>query len=161
MNSKLKILAVIYAIAIVCVSNQSFAAEVFPCTLLKDSVLSGHFSDLETQRVVAFRGCIQKKSICMLTNAGIQGGDTAIDFKATGQASWLAIVQVRNSVSGACLIGRYSGGSAAAWLFEGWQVESGKAKYLEQFATTKLNSDAVPPDALLAIMLKAYKRARH
>jgi hypothetical protein len=59
-----------------------------------------------------------------------------------------------------CLVGIFSGGSAAAWLFMGWKIEGGRATSIEGMEKSRMNSDSVPPRALGNAIYGAYVRSR-
>lgn len=59
-----------------------------------------------------------------------------------------------------CLVGAFSGGSAAAWIFQGWKIEGGRPVPLRGMEKSRMNSDAVPPRALANAIYGAYWRSR-
>jgi hypothetical protein len=59
-----------------------------------------------------------------------------------------------------CLVGAFGGGSAAAWLFDGWEIEGGRPVPVKGMDRTQMNSDAVSPRTLGNAIYGAYIRAK-
>lgn len=82
------------------------------------------------------------------------------ELPVDGSASFGIVQSAVGEEPAVCLAGAYSGGSAAAWLFQGWKVENGKLAPIDGMEKTRMNSDAVPPRTLGNAIFGAYVRAR-
>jgi hypothetical protein len=110
----------------------------------------------------AFLECARKSRVCVLTfpDSQVLRAESLRELPADG-ASSLAIVQSPPGEQPAlCLVGTYSGGSAAAWSFEGWNVSAGAAAPIRGMERARLNNDSVPPRTLGNAIYGAYARAQ-
>ncbi|MGZ3237606.1 MAG: hypothetical protein ACXU8A_09555 [Burkholderiaceae bacterium] len=103
------------------------------------------------------KACATRSNICIVTENGIVQGHTVEAIQSVKMPSTAGLVQLQDGKKSVCLAGLYSGGSAAAWMFDGWQINK-KVMELKRISNTTFNSDYVPPKDLAKVMLNAYKK---
>lgn len=110
--------------------------------------------------VHAFNKCLEQNAICVLTvEYKVVGARTLSDLPpGYSLFTFLQAVQLTRADERACLVASFSGGSAAAWMFGGWNTTSGKVVELKDFSRMELNSDAVDARSLLEMMVARYDK---
>jgi hypothetical protein len=107
--------------------------------------------------------CARSSRVCTVLfypEAKVLRAGSVRELPTDGSAT-LGIVQSgAGDQPGVCLVGIFSGGSAAAWLFMGWKIEGGKATSIEGMEKSRMNSDSVSPRALGNVIYGAYERSR-
>ncbi|UTY59735.1 hypothetical protein [Massilia sp. erpn] len=113
---------------------------------------------IPAESVAAVKKCSSNHPICILNDD--QKVIAAQDAKEIAKKPSGAVLGAYQPDEHTCLVGQFSGGSAAAWLFEGWDTSSGVAKPINSFGKTRLNSDSVFPAGLVNVMHSAYVKTR-
>jgi hypothetical protein len=112
---------------------------------------------IPAEAVAAVKKCSINHPICILNYD--QKVIAAQGVSEISKAPGGAILGAYQPDEHTCLVGQLSGGSAAAWLFEGWDTSSGAAKPIKSFGNTRLNSDSVFPAGLVNVMRSAFVKA--
>lgn len=112
---------------------------------------------IPAESVAAVKKCSINHQICILNYD--QKVIAAHDVSEISKAPSGAVLGAYQPDGHTCLVGQLSGGSAAAWLFEGWDTSSGAAKPIKSFGKTRLNSDSVFPAGLVNVMRLAFLKA--
>jgi hypothetical protein len=139
----------------------SAQAEEMPCVKAEKELLN-YMSYLNARNKKDFSACIRAYRVCLLTFEGevlnaqsIRG----ITNKSDIDSVTLGIVQSPpNEEVTLCLAGAFSGGSAAAWIFDGWRIKNGSAVKLANMSKGRLNSDAVPARTLANFIYDVYEK---
>jgi hypothetical protein len=138
----------------------SYAAEM-PCAgqekrLIEDMNYQNNTNEKE------FSACIRNYRVCVLTQNGKVLKAQSIRDLNNGDkfdSATFGIIQTPPEEEVAlCLAGTYSGGSAAAWVFEGWETKNGTTKSLDYMSKANLDSDGVPPKGLVNFIYKVYEK---
>jgi hypothetical protein len=112
---------------------------------------------ISAESVAAVKRCSISHPICILNYD--QKVIAAQDVSEISKAPSGAVLGAYQPNEHTCLVGQLSGGSAAAWLFEGWDTSSGDAKPIKSFGKTRLNSDSVFPAGLVNVMRSTFAKA--
>jgi hypothetical protein len=153
----------IASIVLVLFATSVANAGEMPCVMVEKALLN-RMSYLNVRNEKDFSACIRAYRVCLLTYEGevlkaqsIRGvtNENSIDSVELG------IVQSPpNENEKLCLAGSFSGGSAAAWIFEGSRIRNDRAVKLDGMSKGRLNSDAVPARALANIIYDVYEKIR-
>ena len=106
--------------------------------------------------------CVHTSRVCVLSfpEGKILRAEAVRELPVEG-SSILGVVQSPAGEQPAvCLVGTYSGGSAAGWVFDGWTIVEGKVVPIRGMERSQLNSDAVPPRTLGNAIYGAYARSK-
>jgi hypothetical protein len=152
--------AILPALALFTLST-AHAGEM-PCVKTEKELLN-YMSYLNAKNEQAFSACIRAYRVCLLTVEGeviksqsIRGITDASDTDSVT----LGIVQTPpNEEEKLCLAGVLSGGSAAAWIFDGWRIKNGSAIKLANMSKGQLNSDVVPARTLANFIYDVYEKS--
>ncbi len=132
-----------------------------PCVKAEKELLR-YMSYLNARNEKDFSACIRSYRVCLLTFGGeVLKAQTIRSVRDPGEfdSVTLGIVQTpANEEVTLCLVGAYSGGSAAAWTFDGWQTRNDTTVKLENMSKGRLNSDAVPARTLANIIYDVYDK---
>ena len=134
------------------------SASGLPCAMTEKelrSELSG-VGNVPTE----FYACARSSRVCVLTfpEGTTLSASTVRELPAAG-ASSIGIVQSGSGQDPAlCLVGIFSGGSAAAWNFVGWREQNGRVTSLPSMSKAVLNNDSVSPRALGNAIYGAYAK---
>lgn len=109
---------------------------------------------IPAEAVAAVKRCSINHPICILNYD--QKVIAAQNVSEISKAPSGAVLGAYQPDEHTCLVGQLSGGSAATWLFEGWDTSSGAAKPIKSFDKTRLNSDSVFPAGLVDVMRSAF-----
>jgi hypothetical protein len=107
-----------------------------------------------------FYACARSSRVCVLTfPEGTTLSASAVrELPAVG-ASSIGIVQTGSGQEPAlCLVGIFSGGSAAAWNFVGWREQNGRVTSLAGMPKAVLNNDSVSARTLGNAIYGAYAK---
>lgn len=128
-----------------------------PCEIAK-SELEFSYSYLSPKSVQALKECAAKNPICVLNYEDkLVAGQSVKDIAKEPSGAVFGLYQPDANT---CLVGQFSGGSAAAWLFEGWRTGSGKPVPIKNFSKIRLNSDSVFPIGLIQVMDSGMSRPK-
>jgi hypothetical protein len=141
----------ILLIFILLISAVSYAEDM-PCIKIQSE-----FEDNIDQK---FTECMQKYLVCIYAFDGsIVKAQKISELRDEVIASGFGIIQTSPTYeSPVCLAGTYSGGSSAAWFFQGWQVKNGTIKILPGMDKGTLNSDAVSTKELANTIYETYTK---
>ena len=114
-------------------------------------------SFIPAESVAAVKKCSINHPICILNYD--QKVIAAQDVSEISKAPSGAVLGAYQPDQHTCLVGQLSRGSAAAWLFEGWDTSTGVAKPIKSYGMTRLNSDSVFPAGIVNVMRSAYVKA--
>jgi hypothetical protein len=105
--------------------------------------------------------CVRTSRVCVLTfpEGTVIRANSVRELPTDGASSMGVVQSPADEDPGVCLVGTYSGGSAAAWVFDGWKVSAGRAVSVSGMDKSRMNSDSVPPRALGNAIAAAYGRA--
>jgi len=112
---------------------------------------------IPAEAVAAVKKCSINHQICILNYD--QKVIAAQEVSEISKAPSGAVLGAYQPDAHTCLVGQLSGGSAASWLFEGWDTSSGVAKPIKSFGKTRLNSDSVFPAGLVKVMRSAIVKS--
>jgi hypothetical protein len=107
-----------------------------------------------------FFECLRTSRVCVLlfTDNQVLRADAVRDLPTEGESAMAVVQSAPADQPALCLAAVFSGGSAAAWLFEGWKIESGKPVELVSMGKARMNNDVVPPRTLGNAIAGAYAR---
>ena len=134
--------------------------EEMPCVKVEKELLN-YMSYVNARNEKDFSACIRKYRVCLLPAFGgpILKAQQIRSVPTDSDTVSFGIVQTPpDEEVTLCLAGVYSGGSAAAWMFKGWQLKNGSAIELPNMSKGKLNSDAVPARTLANIIYDVYEK---
>lgn len=137
------------------ISLTSQASAKRPCAIA-DAEFQIENIFISAESVAAVKKCSINHSICILNYD--QKVIAAQDVSEIAKAPNGAVLGAYQPDEHTCLVGQLSGGSSAAWLFEGWDTSSGAAKPIKYFWKTRLNSDSVFPAGLINEMRSAFAK---
>ena len=132
-----------------------------PCTLVKQQILK-YKDPLHPTNIQHLLDCLDTHRICLLNDDGKEVSSDSIreiTNKNPVDSVTLGFVQSPPGVNALCLMGEFSGGSSATWIFAGWRIENGKIEKLKYMAKGELHSDAVPAKSLAEIIYDVYKKS--
>jgi hypothetical protein len=157
-----KILNCIIPSAILFVSIATAYGAELPCVSVKSRLIE-HMEDLGTDRklVKKFSSCVQKYRVCIVTSypeSDVLQFQLIRNVPEHDVANFGVVQTPLNEEPGLCLAGIFSGGSAAAWFFEGWWVKGEQIGGVPMIG--QLNSDAIPARTLANIIYDYYVAGR-
>lgn len=147
------------AALILLLCSAPIATAQMPCERIGVNVIERLAPNIPGAAIASFGGCVREHRVCMIA----EGGEV-IHAEAVKELSyetvWGGIVQSPSSEqSPVCLLGSYSGGSAAAWLFDGWSISDSNGVGHMNLEKAGLNSDAVSARGLGNEIYKAYAQS--
>jgi hypothetical protein len=107
--------------------------------------------------------CTRSSRVCVAVSypeSRVVSAASIRELPAEGSAQFAMLQSPAGEEPAVCLVGLYSGGSAAAWLFRGWKIVAGKPVPIEGMEKEQMNNDAVPPRAIGNAVYGAYVKAR-
>jgi len=111
----------------------------------------------------SFWACTRTSRVCIAVfypESRVVSAASVRDLPADGAASFGVVQSPAGEEPALCLAGVFSGGSAAAWNFQGWSISAGKPVMVDGMDKSQMNSDAVPPRTLGNAIYGAYVKAR-
>lgn len=140
----------------------SFGAEAqsasFACEYVKKEIKEG-LSYYNKDVTSEFLKCIKTNRVCVSVEGKITGAELAKELSNENEASTYVTLQSPvTDPEPLCLIGYYSGGSAAAWGFDAYKIVDGKALQFGEMYKATFNFDAVPPRSAAEITYEMFKK---
>ncbi len=143
-----KYIQVAWLFLIICTGN---AAAATSCSNLVPEVYG-----VTPKSANALQKCLQAKNYCLMYGERVQGMLRINELPDTTPK--LAAIRFEDGGHRACLFALYSGGSAAVWMFYGWDLTSGEARRLEEMSSLQLNTDVIDARSLVGYTLDNYKK---
>ncbi len=126
-------------------------ALAYACEPVFDT-LGGYAEGLGLRDSQRLEACLIGAPVCVLDGRGEVHAFASVAEVPAREAAYMAVLQTDG---GDCLSAVFSGGSAAAWLFMGWQPDSGTMQEIGALAELRLNSDAVPWSGVVGMLAEA------
>jgi hypothetical protein len=147
-------------LAITLLATGASGAAEYPCASVQGEIrdLASASGDLSPRLLQ----CTRTSRVCVITfpDVGVLGAESVRDLPIENASSFGVVQSAPGDRPALCLVGTYSGGSAAAWSFQGWKVEGGRGIPIEGMQRARLNNDSVPPRTLGNAIFGAYARSR-
>jgi hypothetical protein len=139
------------------VADAAFGAEL-PCVIAEREL-----RDAAADVPASFWQCTRTSRVCLVRfypDTEVLRAAAVRDLPSDGAVNFGIVQSAAGDQPAVCLVGAFSGGSAAAWLFDGWEIQGGRPVPLKGMDRTQMNSDAVPPRTLGNAIYGAYVKAR-
>ena len=134
-------------------------AQDMPCVKV-EKVLLDDMQYLNARNDKDFSACIIQHRVCLLTDRGeVLKAQEIRNVPLDSDSVTFGIVQTPpNEKVTLCLSGAFSGGSAAAWVFRGWQFDNNTPRPLSNMSKGQLDNDAVPARTLAKMIYDVYEK---
>ena len=150
---RLRLMTAVLALVFV---NAASAASL-PCAIAEKEIRKT-LTDPLNPAPEDFFACARSRRVCMLSSPAIMAADSIQQLPYEGDATIGLVQSGRTDRPAVCLLGIYSGGSSAAWLFVGWRIESGKPIGISGMERADLHSELEYPRSLANEIYRAYSK---
>lgn len=129
-----------------------------PCESIADK-LKNKLSYYSEKQTPEFLKCISVYRVCAVADRHVVSAADIKSIKTPYEATTLVIVQsLPYEENPLCLVGIYSGGSAAAWVFEAYIVVDGSAVSYPGMGDAYAQGDAVAPKNAAILTYRMFEK---
>lgn len=141
----MKIFIKLIVTTLILLPNSSWAEGMMPCEHVPEQITTtlSYYSKKQTPE---FLKCMSDFRVCAVADGRVIKSTLIKHIPENYESTTVVIVQSpRNDDFPVCLVGAYSGGSAAAWIFEAYKIIDGKAFAFDGMERAYAQGDAIPP----------------
>lgn len=147
-----KLLAISLALCTTC-----RAEEVMPCEHVKESITT-HLSYYSRDQTADFLKCVSSFRVCAVADDRVVSATLIKHMPDNNERTTVVIVQSPpHDNFRVCLIGSYSGDSAAAWRFEAYKIVNDTAIAFGGMHKAYAQGDVIPPKKAAMITYEMFE----
>ena len=156
--NNVKLFIKIIVISIVFLPSTPWAGGNMPCEQVKEP-LKKTLSYFSKKQTPVFLNCISNYRVCAVAGGRVIASTLIKEIPNIDESTTVVIVQSPpNDELPVCLIGSYSGGSAAAWTFDAYKIINGNAVAFRGMNKAYAQGDAVSPKSAAIMTYEMYEK---
>lgn len=136
----------------------TWAENLMPCEYVKEKLIT-NLSYYSKEQAPKFLDCVSNYRVCAVADGQVVSATLIKHVPDKYESTNIVIVQSpKNDAFPVCLIGTYSGGSAAAWSFDAYKIINNNAEQFRGMHKAYAQGDAIPPKSAALMTYEMFDK---